>query len=57
MMPINNIHQRVGGLTEFLKKGFYRSAASATSTKLFFPPRSASTDPLNKAELRKELQL
>ncbi|VDP76250.1 unnamed protein product, partial [Schistosoma mattheei] len=56
-MPITNIHRRLGRWAGLFEGQFNWPAAPATSVGLSFPPWPVTTDPPNKAEVRKELQL
>ncbi|VDP69265.1 unnamed protein product, partial [Schistosoma mattheei] len=56
-MPITNIQRRLGRWAEFFEGQFNWPAAPASSVRLSCPPWPVTTDPPNKAEVRKELQL
>ncbi|VDP51274.1 unnamed protein product, partial [Schistosoma margrebowiei] len=56
-MPITSIHRRLGRWTEFFEGQINWPAAPATSVRLSCPPWPVATDPPNKEEVRKELQL
>ncbi|KAH9587678.1 ATP-binding cassette sub- A member 3 [Schistosoma haematobium] len=55
--PITNIHRRLGRCAEFFEGQFNWPAAPATSVRLFCLPWPVTTNPLNEAEVRKELHL